>query len=67
MIELVRNRAVVCGIGLGLPVPAWADEPLHGQVIGVVGGDIITLVDARHRWVLLGQSSHGDAWKAKYP
>lgn len=49
MIELVRHLAVVCAIGLGLAVPAWADEPLHGQVIGVVGGDIITLVDARQR------------------
>lgn len=47
MIELVRHLAVVCAIGLGLAVPAWADEPLHGQVIGVVGGDVITLVDAR--------------------
>ncbi len=49
MIELVRHLAAVCAMGLGLAVPAWADEPLHGQVIGVVGGDIITLVDARQR------------------
>ncbi|MFN5049146.1 thermonuclease family protein [Roseateles sp.] len=49
MIELVRHLAAVCAIGLGLAVPAWADEPLHGQVIGVVGGDIITLVDVRQR------------------
>lgn len=49
MNELVRHLAAVCAIGLGLAVPAWADEPLHGQVIGVVGGDIITLVDARQR------------------
>lgn len=48
-IELVRHLAAVCAIVLGLAVPAWADEPLHGQVIGVVGGDIITLVDARQR------------------
>lgn len=48
MIALVRHHAVVCAIGLGLAVPAWADEPLHGQVIGVVG-DVITLVDARQR------------------
>jgi endonuclease YncB( thermonuclease family) len=49
VIELARHLAVVFAIGLGLAVPAWADEPLHGQVIGVVGGDIITLVDARQR------------------
>lgn len=49
MIDLVRHLAVVCAIGLGLAVPAWADEPLHGQVIGVVGGDVITLLDARQR------------------
>lgn len=40
---------MVCAIGLGLAVPAWTDEPLYGQVIGVVGGDVITLVDARQR------------------
>lgn len=49
MIELARHLAVVCAIGLALAMPASADEPLHGQVIGVVGGDIITLVDARQR------------------
>lgn len=49
MIELVRHLAVVCAMGLGLAVPVWADAPLHGQVIGVVGGDVITLVDARQR------------------
>lgn len=49
MIELVRHLVVVCAMGLGLAAPAWADEQLHGQVIGVVGGDVITLVDARQR------------------
>lgn len=49
MIELVRHLAVVCVMGLRLAVPAWADEPLHGQVIGVVGGDVITLVVAQQR------------------
>lgn len=49
MIELARHLAVVCATGLGMAAPAWADEPLHGQVIGVVGGDVITLVDARQR------------------
>lgn len=49
MIELVRHLAVVCAMGLGLAAPGLADEPLHGQVIGVVGGDVIKLVDARQR------------------
>lgn len=47
MIELVRNLAVVRAMTLGMAAPARADEPLHGQVIGVVGGDVITLVDAQ--------------------
>lgn len=49
MIELVRHLVLVCAMGLGLAAPAWANEQLHGQVIGVVGGDVITLVDARQR------------------
>ncbi|WP_343623532.1 thermonuclease family protein [Roseateles puraquae] len=49
MIDLARHLAVVCAMGLGMAAPAWAEEPLHGQVIGVVGGDAIKLVDARQR------------------
>lgn len=49
MIELVRHLAAVFALSLGLASTAWADEPLHGQVIGVVGGDVITLVDAQQR------------------
>jgi endonuclease YncB( thermonuclease family) len=49
MIELVRHLAAVCSMGLRVAVPAWADEPLHGQVISLLGGDVIKLVDARQR------------------
>lgn len=49
MIELVRHLAAVCAMSLGLASTAWADEPLHGQVVGVLGGDVITLVDAQQR------------------
>ncbi|MDR7299667.1 endonuclease YncB(thermonuclease family) [Pelomonas aquatica] len=49
MFELAVRTALAYALGLGLAASAWADGALRGQVIRVVGGDVITLVDALHR------------------
>ncbi|MDC8785989.1 thermonuclease family protein [Roseateles koreensis] len=49
MFELAVRAALPYVLALGLVGPAWADTTVRGQVLSVSGGDVITLVDARHR------------------
>ena len=49
MCELAVRTALAYVLGLGMAASAWADGALRGQVIRVVRGEVITLVDAQHR------------------